>query len=247
MKKCNGAIALLLAGGKGIRIQSKRPKQFIEMEGESILLHTMKAFERHPLVSDIYVVCNPEWDGYVRRQANVGHVVKFVRTLPSGNTSYQSFVNGIQGLQDAGIGSEDLILVHEGVRPFISHEIITNNIITCQRMGNAITAIYSHESYLQVAEKSVPQTNAIEAKPGYIPRETLMRAQTPLTFHMKGLTEIVQRAKERGIEESQSLFTLVNEIGWQPLHVVEGNWLNFKITLPQDVEVYSRLRTMNFD
>lgn len=234
MKKCNGAIVLLLAGGKGIRIQSKRPKQFIEMEGESILLHTMKAFERHPLVSDIFVVCNPEWDHYVRRQAAVGHIGKFVQTLPSGTTSHQSMVSGIKGLETAGVGDEDIILLHESVRPFISHEVITNNILSCQQHGNAVTAIYSHESYLQMPR-------------GYIPREALMRAQTPLTFRMGDLLGILQRAQEKGIEESQSLFTLVNEVDWHPLHVVEGNWLNFKITLPQDVEVYNRLRTMNFD
>ena len=62
-------IALLLAGGYGLRTQSNRPKQFIESEGESILLHTMKAFERHPLIHEIWVVCNPEWQDYVTRQA----------------------------------------------------------------------------------------------------------------------------------------------------------------------------------
>ena len=64
---------------------------------------------------------------------------------------------------------------------------------------------------------------------------------------MADLTTIAERAKDKGITDSQSLFTLVNEIGWAPLHIVEGNMLNYKITLPMDVEIYNRMRTINYD
>ena len=87
-------IALLLAGGYGLRIHSSRPKQFIETDGESILLHTMKAFERHPLVDEIWVVCNPEWSSYVQKQAAIGQVGKFRQTLPSGLT-VRTWSNGM--------------------------------------------------------------------------------------------------------------------------------------------------------
>lgn len=237
--KHSGAIVLLLAGGQGIRIQSTRPKQFIEIEGESVLLHTMQAFERHPLVGDIRVVCSPEWDSYVQRQATMGHIGKFRQCIPSGPTSHVSFINGIRAMEADHVPQDATIIVHEAVRPFISHEIISNNILTCQTLGNAVTATYSHESYLETADGKTTQ--------GYIPRNRLMRAQTPLTFRMADLTAIIRLAQERGIEQAQSLFTLANEVGWQPLHIVEGTAMNFKITLPQDIEIYRKLRNLNCD
>lgn len=232
-------IALLMAGGHGFRMHADRPKQFIETDGESILLHTMKAFERHPLVDEILVVCSPEWSNYVERQAAIGHISKFRQTLVSGDTSHDSLVNGIQGLELLGTDAEAIVMVHESVRPFVSHEIISKNILACQENGNAITAAYSHESYLQTEDG--------ETSLGYIGRDKLMRAQTPVTFRMKDLSAIAQEAKTKGIAASQSLFTLVNEIGWEALHIVEGDLMNFKITQPRDVEIYNRLRKLNFD
>lgn len=232
-------IVLLLAGGYGLRMQSIRPKQFIETEGESILLHTMKAFERHPLVDEVWVVCNPEWSSYVAGQAAIGHIRKFRQTIPSGKTSHHSLINGIRGLEAAGTASDCIVLVHESVRPFVSHEIISNNILTCSKYGNAVTALYSHESYLCTEDG--------KSSDGFLSREKLMRAQTPITFRLSDLLAIVQNAIELGVDESQSLFTLVNEIGWKPLHIVEGNMLNYKITLPLDVEIYNRLRNINYD
>ena len=230
-------IVLLLAGGHGLRMNSTRPKQFLETEGESILLHTMKAFERHPLVDEVWVVCNPEWDFYVSQQARFGQVSKFRRTLEAGDTSYRSLINGIQGLEANGTGREAIVMVHESVRPFVTHEIISNNILTCMEQGNAVTAVGSHEAYLQLGEEK-------GTSEGYVPREELMRAQTPITFRMGDLSDIIQQAIQRGITHSQSLFTLANQTGWPNLHIVEGDLLNFKITLPIDVEIYNRLRTL---
>ena len=122
MKDKQKIIVLLLAGGYGLRMHSTRPKQFIEMEGESILLHTMKAFERHPLVNEIWVVCNPEWSGYVQKQASIGNISKFRQTIKSGPTSHHSLINGIQGLGETGVEDETVVMVHESVRPFVSHE-----------------------------------------------------------------------------------------------------------------------------
>lgn len=231
-------IALLLAGGHGLRMHASRPKQFIETEGESILLHTMKAFERHPLVSEVWVVCNPEWMDYVSQQAHIGQVSKFRRCIEAGDTSHRSLTNGIKGLEEAGKSGDTIVMVHESVRPFVTHEIISNNILTCIERGNAVTAIGSHEAYLRMKEGE-------DVSNGYVPREELMRAQTPITFRMADLLELIRKATEKGITHSQSLFTLASQTGWPPLHIVEGNQLNFKITLPVDVEVYNRLRTLN--
>ncbi len=232
-------IALLLAGGYGLRMKSTRPKQFIETDGESILLHTMKAFERHPLIDEIWVVCNTEWENYVVNQAEIGHISKFRRCMASGTTSHRSLMNGIKGLMKNGIDDNSIVLVHEGVRPFVSHQIISSNILTCSERGNAVTALYSHESYVRTKDG--------EKSNGFVKRDELMRAQTPITFPMRTLLHIVKETENKGIYDSQSLFTLVNEIGGIELNIVEGSMLNFKITLPIDVEIYNRLRSVNYD
>jgi len=231
-------VALLLAGGYGLRMHSSRPKQFIETDGESVLLHTMRAFERHPLVNEVWVVCNTEWMDYVAQQARIGQVSKFRGNIEAGSTSFHSLLNGIHGLESAKKEGESIVIVHESVRPFVTHEIISNNILTCMERGNAVTAVNSHEAYLKLGEDQ-------EKSQGYVPREELMRAQTPITFRMEDLSRIVQRASELGINHSQSLFTLANQVGCTFLNIVEGNMLNFKITLPQDVEVYNHLRALH--
>lgn len=232
-------IALLLAGGNGLRLQSARPKQFIEAEGESVLLHTMKNFEQHPQISEIWVVCNPEWNRYVESQAVLGHITKFRQGIVSGETAHDSLMNGIHALADAGTAGDTIVMVHESVRPLISQQIISSNILTCKEHGNAVTALYSHESYARTEGGMTTRS--------YIPREQLMRAQTPITFRMKSLLDIAEKAKLRSIHASQSLFTLANEVEYGPLHLVEGSMLNFKITLPMDVEVYKRLRDISYN
>ena len=142
--KDENIIALLLAGGHGLRMHTTRPKQFIESEGESILLHAMKAFERHPLVNEIWVVCNPEWKNYVVQQARIGQVSKFRTTIDAGATSFLSLQNGIRGLEESGKGLKSIVIVHESVRPFVTHEIISSNIQPYIDHGNAVPAIVSH-------------------------------------------------------------------------------------------------------
>lgn len=223
-------IALLLAGGQGTRVQPTCPKQFIEVRGESVLLHTMRAFESHPLVTDIVVVCNTQWSTYVRTQAKVGHITKLLCLAEGGETSHRSLCNGIMKLLEEGVEEESIVLVHDSVRPFVSFDIISSNITTCEEKGNAVTGIFSNEAYLRISG----DTNQSH---DYIPREELVRAQTPITFPLGDLKKMMAQA----VGDSQSLVTLANQLHFTPLHIVEGDVLNFKITVPQDIEIYRRL------
>ena len=230
-------IALLLAGGIGSRMSDKCPKQFIEVDGESVLLHTMRAFQRHPDVTDIHVVCLPRWEKYVVSQAQAGGIGKLRGTLPAGQTAYQSICHGIEGLlEEYGADGDSIVLVYDAVRPLISYEIISRSIEVCRQKGNAITAIYSHEAYLQTSDARVSDS--------YIERESLMRAQTPHTFPLAELRRILDEARRRGIEDHQSLFTLCNQIGYHPLYIAQGDPINFKLTEPQDLKIYQALKDL---
>ena len=88
-------IALILAGGTGERMQAVVPKQFMEIDGETVLLHTMRAFQQHPLIHEIYLVCMPEWEAFVRREAKLGGIDKLNGIVPAGESSFASARNGI--------------------------------------------------------------------------------------------------------------------------------------------------------
>lgn len=234
--KNNKHIALLLAGGKSSRMNTNRPKQYIEVNGESVLKHTMKAFQQHPLIQDIYVVCARGWEDTVNDEAQSGEITKFRHAIKGGDTSFQSLKNGITYLLQEVKDAESIVLVHDAVRPLISQDVISRNIAVCLTHGNAITAVRSQEAFL-VSDNGSSSNS-------YIPRENLLRAQTPHTFPLKTLKEMMEKANEQGVTRSQSLFTLANELGFQPLHIAQGDIMNFKLTYPNDILIYQALKAL---
>lgn len=229
-------IVLLLAGGQGHRMHSCCPKQFMEVAGIPVILHTMQVFQQHSEIDYIYVVCNPEWDKFVRATAQSGLIWKFNGTFPAGETSIDSLRNGINGLRGIFGDRNPAVMTHEAVRPLVSEEIISLNLSTYYQYGNAITAIRSHEAYM------VSPNGVYSEK--HIPRELLYRAQSPLTFSLKELTEAFQRADSIKINRSQSLYTLITEVfPLKKLYMSPGSELNFKLTLPEDIDTLKAILT----
>ena len=229
-------IALILAGGTGERMHAVVPKQFMEIDGESVLLHTMRAFQQHSLIHEIYVVCTSEWEDFVRSEAKRGGIDKLSDTIGAGESSYASARNGIKHLLDTVKEPNAIVLVHDAVRPLVTQDVISRNIAVCLTHGNAITALPSYEAYLVTSDGNTSD--------GFMPREGLMRAQTPHTFSLETLREMLQRAEEQGIKESQSIFTLAGELGITPLHIAQGDLRNFKITEQSDILIYRALKTL---
>lgn len=229
----NRSVALILAGGVGSRMNLSIPKQFVVVDGMTVLQHTMLAFQRHQLVSAIYVVASPQWAETVRQQAKEAGIGKFALCLNAGENSFQSAKNGIMALKKEE-SENTVVLIHDAVRPLVSQDVISRNIAVCLSRGNAITTLPSQESYMVVdAGENVSST--------YILREKLLRAQTPHTFLLGELTTMMQEAGERGITYSQSIFTLANELGHVPLHTAEGEMMNFKLTLPSDFTIFQAI------
>lgn len=229
-------IALILAGGTGERMHASVPKQFMEIDGESVLLHTMLAFQHHPLIHEIYIVCTPEWEDFVRGEAKSGGIDKLSSIIGAGKSSYASACNGIRYLAETIKEPDAIVLVHDAVRPLITGDIISRNIAVCLTHGNAITALPSYEAYLVTADGSTSDK--------VVPREGMMRAQTPHTFPLATLREMLREAEGQGIEESQSIFTLAGELGIAPLHIARGDLRNFKITEQSDILIYRALKTL---
>lgn len=235
----NRSVALILAGGIGSRMNISTPKQFVVVDGLTVLQHTMLAFQRHQLISAIYVVCAPQCQENVKQQALEANIHKFASCLDAGDNAFLSARNGI--LQLSQVEKEDcVVLIHDAVRPLISQDIISRNIAVCLSKGNAITAMPSQESFMVLDQcpngRSKEQTSS-----QCILRENLLLAQTPHTFLLKDLSSMMHECDKRGIKYSQSIFTLANELGHVPLHIAEGEMTNFKLTLPSDISLFQAI------
>ena len=235
----NKIVALILAGGVGSRMNLSIPKQFVVVDGLTVLQHTMLAFQRHQLVSTIYVITSPQWHEDVNRQAKEAGINKFACCIGAGENSFQSAKNGILSLKEIE-DETSVVLIHDAVRPLISSDIISRNIAVCLSRGNAITALPSQESYMVIDEdRAINHKETVSST--HILREKLLRAQTPHTFLLKDLADMMTEAEERGIKYSQSIFTLANELGHVPLHTAEGDMMNFKLTMPSDFTIFQAI------
>lgn len=225
--------ALIIAGGSGNRMGQDIPKQFMHVDNCPIIVHTMKCFQNHPDINGIAVVCLKGWETVLQSYANQFLIDKLKWIFPGGNTGMESIHNGIYGLKEAGCDDEDLVLIHDAVRPLLSQDIISSNIAICKAYGYAITGIQCREAILE-SEDGFTSTNSI-------PRDKLIRTQTPQTFRLKNIIDVHEQAKLMNIENSVSSATLVAEVGNRMMHVVPGSEKNIKVTTVEDLEIIKAL------
>lgn len=226
-------IALLIAGGSGNRMGQDIPKQFMHVDGAPIIIHTMKCFQRHPDIDAIAVVCLKGWETVLQAYANQFCIDKLKWVFPGGDTGMESIHNGIYGLQEQGCASGDLVLIHDSVRPLLSQDIISSNIAVCQAYGYAITGIKCREAILESDDGFSSTTS--------IPRDKLIRTQTPQTFRLGNIIAVHEEAKAKGIAESVASCTLIAEVGGREMHIVPGSEKNIKVTTVEDLDILKAL------
>lgn len=225
--------ALVIAGGSGNRMGQDIPKQFMHVDDCPIIVHTLLAFERHPDIHGIAVVCLDGWQTVLRSYANQFSVTKLKWIFKGGDSGMESIHNGIYGLREEGCQGEDLVLIHDAVRPLLSQDIISSNIAICQKYGYAITGIRCREAILE-SEDGFSTTKSI-------PRDKLIRTQTPQTFRLRNIIEAHEEAAVRGIENSVASCTLMAELGGREMHIVPGSEKNIKVTTVEDLEILKAL------
>lgn len=230
-------IALIIAGGSGNRMGQDIPKQFMHIDGRPVIIHTMQRFNQHPDIDCIAVVCLKGWETVLQAYANQFNITKFKYVFPGGNSGMESIHNGIYGLLEAGCDGDDLVLIHDSVRPLLSQDIISSNIAVCKSYGYAITGIKCREAIL-VSEDGFTSSESI-------PRDKLIRTQTPQTFKLKDIIDIHEEAKRRNIVDSVASCTLIAEIGDIDMHIVPGSEKNIKITTVEDLEILKALMHTN--
>jgi len=227
-------IALLTAGGTGNRMGQNIPKQFMCIDNRPVIVFTLQAFQYHPEVDAIAVVCLSGWNVILQAYANQYNITKLRWIFDGADSNQGSIYNGISGLKAAGCSDDDIILVHDGVRPLVDPRIITDNIAVCKQYGYAVTGLTCKEAIMELVNDTVTDID--------IPRERLVRTQTPHTYKLGTLLDVHQRAKEQGITNTVASCTLVALTGVEDQHIVEGTEKNgLKLTRPQDVELFKAM------
>ena len=221
---------IIIAGGVGSRLGANVPKQFVEVLGKPIIAYTMEHFQNHPDIDGIELVCVDGYQDLLARivdQYNISKVFKIVR----GGSEYErSIMNGIAGLE--GIAqSDDVVIVHWAASPFLTEEIITDNIRVCKEKGNAISASASYLLY---------GTNDGDCAKKSINRDTFMTLSAPQSFLYKVITDIYRQVEEKDmldkIEERHTT-VIMTELGI-PMYFSKGSHSNIKITEKVDVDMF---------
>ena len=205
----------------------------MHVDGCPIIIHTMKCFQRHPDIDAIAVVCLKGWDTVLQAYANQFSITKLKWIFEGGSTGMESIHNGIYGLKESGCADDDLVLIHDSVRPLLSQDIISSNIAICKAYGYAITGIQCREAILESDDGFSTTTS--------IPRDRLIRTQTPQTFRLGNIIQIHEEAKEKGITNSVASCTLIAEVGGREMHIVPGSEKNIKVTTVEDLEILKAL------
>lgn len=233
-------IALITAGGVGNRMGQDIPKQFMTIDNVPVIIYTLLAFQSHSEIDAICVVCLKGWEIILRSYANQFNISKLKWIFEGGETNQKSIENGIKGLKESNCNDDDIVLVHDGVRPLVSKEIISNNIATCKHFGYAVTGMTCKEAIMKKNDDCVEKMD--------IPRELLVRTQTPHTYRFKTLCEAYKLACEKGINNTVAPCTLFAELGVNSQHLVQGSEKNgLKLTRTEDVELFKALKDIKKD
>lgn len=225
-------IAIIIAGGSGHRMGQDIPKQFINVYDKPILIYTLEGFQRHPMVDAIEVVCIEGWDHVVWAYAKQFGITKLKWITKGGNSGQESIRNGVYNLEGK-VADEDVIVVHDGIRPLIEPEVLTDVISKAQTLGNAVTSMPYNEQIFVVSKDDETTTTQ------FIPRETLRRVATPQAYKFGLLDEKYHEAfeKEIGIYGSHYTNTMMVELGVR-LNFAAGSDKNIKLTTKDDLEMF---------
>lgn len=228
-------VAIIIAGGSGKRTGQDIPKQFININDKPVIIYTLEGFQKHPEVDAIEVVCLDGWENILRAYAKQYGIEKLHWIVPGGRTGQESIRNGVFHLKDV-CAEDDIAIIHDGIRPMIDEEVLSDVIVTCQKYGNAVSSLPYNEQIFRVASDDDATTTE------YIPRETLRRVMTPQAYRYGNLRRAYERAFREGIGIHGSSYTntMMVDLG-ERLHFAKGSDRNIKITTLEDFELFRGL------
>ncbi len=221
-------IAIIFAGGIGSRMNTvSRPKQFLELNGKPVIIYTLELFDNHPLIDGIVVVCVEPWIPFLQKQLKKFEINKVDVIVPGGETGQLSIYNGLEGAEKE-YGNECNVLIHDGVRPLITEQTITDNIEMLQKYPSCITCVPATETFV---------VNTGESQLEIPSRKDSLIARAPQSFKLKDILH----AHRTAISEHRTDFidscTMMSYYGF-PIHTIIGPMENIKITTPTDFFIF---------
>ena len=224
-------IGLIIAGGAGNRMHQDIPKQFLTVNEKPVIVYTLEAFQNHPEIDVIAVVCIMGWEQVLWAYAKQFNISKLKYVMQGGKNGQESIRNGVMELEKH-FEADDIVLIHDAIRPMVSAEIISDNIRVAKQYGNAITVIPCAEAMMQTEDGIVSV--------GSYPRDRLKRTQTPQAFHLGEICDLHKRALIAGINNSVASCTLMIEMGEQ-VYFSSGSEKNIKLTTVEDIDIFKAL------
>lgn len=225
-------IAVIFAGGTGQRMYTKsRPKQFLELNGKPIIIYTLELFDYHRDIDGIVVVCLASWIPFLKKMLRKFEITSVIDIVPGGSSGQESIYNGLCAAErfskEKG-SADDIVLIHDGVRPLITEETITENIKVAKEKGNCITCIPATETFV------VRQGDESLEIPD---RENSLIARAPQTFKLKDILAVDRRAMSEGKRNFIDSCTMMSHYGYR-MNTIIGPMENIKITTPSDFFIF---------
>lgn len=220
-------IAIIFAGGSGVRMGAGIPKQFLEINGKPILIHTLQLFQHHHEIDKIYAAVQEDYISYVEDLADEYRVTKLAAVVAGGETAQDSIYNALKRAESEN-PADSIVLIHDGVRPFIAYDVISRNIESVKKYGNGITSTPCYET-IMVSKDG----NVVDSVPY---RKETFAGQAPQSFYLNEIIDAHDRirATETRYENMVDACTIIRTLGMEA-HLVEGNRGNIKVTTPEDV------------
>ena len=226
-------IALIFAGGTGIRMNNiAQPKQFLQLYGKEIIIHTIENFERHAEIDSIAVVCIESWIPFLKSLIEKNNIKKVKWIVPGGENGQESIYNGLSVIKN-DVKDDSIILIHDGVRPLITEKLISDCIKSVAVNGSAITVTPEIETVVTINYQNKNITNITD-------RSECFHAKAPQCFKFIDIWKNHNLAREEGITNMIDSASLMKHYGHE-LYAVQGDYENIKITTASDFYIFRAL------
>ena len=224
-------IVILTAGGIGSRTHQDIPKQFLNVNNKPIIIYTLEAFQRHPNIDEICVAILEGWDQILWAYAKQFNITKLKYVVTGGQTGQESIFNGLSAIRK-NHDDHDTVIIHDGNRPMVEDDVITDNLVKQKQFGSAVASIPCTEVVF-VSENRMDADKSI-------PREKLQRTQTPHSYYLGELWNAHMKAQELKITNTAASCVLMEKLG-KKTYFSKGSEKNLKITTVEDIEIFKAL------